>query len=140
MRTLSQLKSLDVKWGQEDELTFQCPVCHAIETIYFENGTLIKTRNWKQIKNNIYHRDCVKPAKLINMYGHKVFVRSNMAVFMLRILEQRQESIGQFAVNTGISRITVKRWLLGTSHPNRKHRKRIIDYAKKSRITEEVRA
>lgn len=115
---------------QEVELTFQCPVCLAIETLFIENGTLAPSRHWKYFRGRVYHRDCARPARLIDMSRRKLFVPANTSESLLCILKQRQETIGQFAVNIGVSRMTVKRWLLGKCRPNGTSRRRISRYTK----------
>lgn len=115
---------------QEIELTFQCPVCLALETLFLEDGTLTETRHWKQLKDKVYHRNCGRPARIINMTRRKMFIHSSTTVSLMRILEQRRETIGEFATNIGVSRNTVKRWLLGKCSPNGISQKKITRYAK----------
>ena len=132
MRTLSlPIRNHTADYVQSIELTFQCPVCLAIETLFLEDGMLTDTKHWKQFKGKIYHRDCGRPARLINLSKrNKMFIPSNTTILLVRMLEQRQETTGQFAVKMGVSRITVKRWLQGKCYPNGISRRKLARYAK----------
>ncbi len=60
---ITQVKRINYR--REYELIAMCPVCKAIETIYFSGGQLISTRKFVQVNDYIFH-DCnlSKPCRL----------------------------------------------------------------------------
>lgn len=113
---------------QGAELTFQCPECLAIETLFLENGMLTGMLHWRLYKGKVFHRDCVMPARLIDLSRRKIMIHSSTTVFLLGEIAKKKETVGQFAAHIGVSRITVKRWLLGKCYPNYTSRRRIARY------------
>ncbi len=113
---------------QEIEITFQCPACFAIETLFMEEGIITRTPHWTQVKDRVYHRNCRQPARLINMSRRVVLTPAGAMDVMLRFMRQRRVTPGQLASQVGVSHITVKRWISGRSRPNRTSRERIAGY------------
>ena len=86
-----------VHYVTEVELTFQCPYCLAMETLFLEDGLLTEAGHWKQVKGKVYHRNCARPAKIIDMSRRNICIPSNTSALLMNILEQRQETVGQLA-------------------------------------------
>jgi hypothetical protein len=54
-RKVSDIQKVDDVWSGE-AVAF-CPHCKALQTIWFNDGTLMPTRKFNQIGSQIYH-DC----------------------------------------------------------------------------------
>ena len=88
MLTRSPHKENANKWyfAKSAEVTLQCSVCFAMETLLFEDGKLVNTKKWTQIDGNIYHCNCGKPAQpfgsskgwLIPNTADKVFLKDSI--------------------------------------------------------------
>lgn len=120
--------SQKLDFRHEIEMTFQCPSCFTIETLFLEEGAITQTPHWTQVKGKIYHRDCRRPARLINMSRRVETLPSGTAILLARFIQRRQITLGQLAHGIGVSRITVKRWMYGRTSPNRASKERIAGY------------
>ena len=116
----------------ETEITFQCPVCLAIETLFVEEGQIVRTQHWRQVKGFVYHRNCGKHALPINMARRRMFVPPHTIFVILKKMQEKNEPIGHIASSIGVSRTTVKRWMLGKCYPNNSSIKKVSKYIKET--------
>jgi hypothetical protein len=101
----------------EIERTYQCPICLAIETLSFFGNHLESTRNWKQIKGSIFHRDCGRPSMELRM--SKFEPQNHRFSYFLQTLMHRRKCLpNQLASDLGMSHATISRWLYGRSVPS----------------------
>ena len=128
MRTL-YIKTLTE--DQEDlDVTFQCPVCLAMETLVIEKRALINSRHWKQRDSAVYHRECGKPATVISMSRRQYWLPSPTANLLIKVLETKYVTVSTIAESIGVSRTTIKRWLLDKCRPNKTSRRKLSKYSK----------
>ena len=103
---------------KDAEITFQCPVCLTVETLFLEKGMLVATQHWKYYRGMIYHRNCGKPANPVGMMKSELFLASSTSIMLARTMKENNETATQMAARLGVNRITIKRWLEGKCNPN----------------------
>ena len=118
------------KEDEEYDVTFQCPVCLAIETLVIEKQSLMDSKHWRQQDTHVYHRDCGRPAAIISMSRRQIWLTSPTANFLTKILESDYVTISTIAAHIGVSRTTVKRWMLDKCRPNKTSRRKLAKYSK----------
>lgn len=127
------MRTLDIRGvspeDEEYEVTFQCPVCLAMETLVIETRSLLDSMHWKQRDSAVYHRECNRPATVISMSRRRIWLSSPTANFLIGILETKGTTVSSIASNIGVSRTTVKRWLLDKCHPNKTSKRKLAKYS-----------
>lgn len=127
-RTASTNNATTRYFRKNAEVTYQCPTCFAMETLFFEGGRLIKTRLWTQLEGNIYHHNCGRPSQ--PFASSKVLLLSNNTDYILsKIAFEKQKRLSKLASEIGVNRMTVKRWLAGKCYPNNESKKKLCSYA-----------
>ena len=128
VRNVYQNAVVNCYYQKMAEVTFQCPCCYAIETLVVEEGRLVNTRNWHQIKGNIYHNNCPIPSR--PFAGAKVpLISDSTDMVLLKLAEKNHNNVTNIASEIGVNRITVKRWLSGKSYPNKRSREKLTHYS-----------
>lgn len=132
MRTLDTILETRPSLGYRKslEITFQCPVCLAIETLFFEDQRLTASHHWKVEDGKIYHRECGKPAVVISMTKRFMWMPSETAALLFRLIEQKIVTLSNIAEYVGVSRTTVRRWLLDECSPNRTSRRKLATFTR----------
>lgn len=134
LRSSVKTKTEVLRYFSEREITFQCPGCLAMETLFFENGQLTGTKHWIQFEGSVYHRNCKKPSQAIdiNRSKQKIFLPANNTDhILLKMLISRGKKPSQIAREVGVNPITVKRWLSGKCYPNLISRQKLVSYGDK---------
>jgi DNA-binding XRE family transcriptional regulator len=112
----------------EGEITVQCPRCLDIETLAIEEGRVIAVGHWRLFNGNIFHHNCEKPARMINMSGRKILVQPSENFDINLLFKKSGKTVKELAVHIGVSRITVKRWMSGKSRPNTRSEEKIARF------------
>ena len=113
----------------ENERTFQCPVCLAMETLTFVGNTPEWTGHWKQVGGRIYHRGCKKPSIQLSLNRNWLLPDELMGPFLKELMRNRRRLPSQLAAELGISPATIGRWLYGKCIPSPKSCQILAEYS-----------